>query len=251
MGEVNVTATSWRMVEVGRVVLFTTGPYQGRLAVIAEIIDHKRVRQFAQSPSKALPYPSTNPNTSYTTTHNPSPISPPPLPSHFLLNTPTYPYTQPTNNPHPPPQVLVDGPSTTPTSLVPRHSAPLAHVTLTHMIVPKIPKGAGTGAIRKQWAAAEVDKSWEESAWALGRARSARRRELTDFERFKVMRLRKQVSFEFWCCLGFWRLWRQWWGLGKGMGWVVRIMMAANIVVLQARFEVRKSLAKVRATAKA
>jgi len=71
------------------------------------------------------------------------------------------------------------------------------------MIVPRIPKGAGTGAIRKQWAAAEVDKSWEESAWALGRARSARRRELTDFERFKVMRLRKQVSFEFWCWVGF------------------------------------------------
>lgn len=29
--------------EVGRVVLFVTGPYAGKLAAIAEIIDHKRV----------------------------------------------------------------------------------------------------------------------------------------------------------------------------------------------------------------
>lgn len=44
MGEVNVTASQWRLVEVGRVVLFVSGPYAGKLAAIAEIIDHKRVR---------------------------------------------------------------------------------------------------------------------------------------------------------------------------------------------------------------
>lgn len=43
MGDVNVTASQWRLVEVGRVVLFVNGPYAGRLAAIAEIIDHKRV----------------------------------------------------------------------------------------------------------------------------------------------------------------------------------------------------------------
>ncbi len=43
MGDVDVTASQWRLVEVGRVVLFVSGPYAGKLAAIAEIIDHKRV----------------------------------------------------------------------------------------------------------------------------------------------------------------------------------------------------------------
>lgn len=43
MAEIEVTASQWRFVEVGRVVLFTHGQFTGRLAVIVEIIDHKRV----------------------------------------------------------------------------------------------------------------------------------------------------------------------------------------------------------------
>lgn len=42
--EIEIKASQWRLVEVGRVVLFTHGQYTGRLAVIVEIIDHKRVR---------------------------------------------------------------------------------------------------------------------------------------------------------------------------------------------------------------
>ena len=42
--EIEVKASQWRLVEVGRVVLFTHGQFTGRLAVIVEIIDHKRVR---------------------------------------------------------------------------------------------------------------------------------------------------------------------------------------------------------------
>ncbi|KAK8210274.1 hypothetical protein M8818_003441 [Zalaria obscura] len=41
----DVVASRWRLVEVGRVVLFSAGPYAGRLAAIVEIIDHKRVRR--------------------------------------------------------------------------------------------------------------------------------------------------------------------------------------------------------------
>lgn len=44
MGDATVVASSWRLVEVGRVVLFTRGPYEGKLAAIVQIIDHKRVR---------------------------------------------------------------------------------------------------------------------------------------------------------------------------------------------------------------
>lgn len=62
-------------------------------------------------------------------------------------------------------------------------------------MIPKLPRGVGTGPLRKQWEAAEVDKKWEESAWAKSKAKLERRRELSDFERFKVMRLKKQVSW--------------------------------------------------------
>lgn len=39
-----VTASNWRSVEVGRVAFFSKGPFQGRVAAIVQIIDHKRVR---------------------------------------------------------------------------------------------------------------------------------------------------------------------------------------------------------------
>jgi hypothetical protein len=39
-----------------------------------------------------------------------------------------------------------------------------------------------------------VDETWLESSWAKKREQRERRSGLSDFERFKVMRLRKQVS---------------------------------------------------------
>jgi len=44
MGDAEITASSWRLVEVGRVVLIHGGPQDGKLAAVVEIIDHKRVR---------------------------------------------------------------------------------------------------------------------------------------------------------------------------------------------------------------
>lgn len=43
MGDADITTSQWRLVEVGRVVIFSGGQYDGRLAAIVEIIDHKRV----------------------------------------------------------------------------------------------------------------------------------------------------------------------------------------------------------------
>ncbi len=48
--------------------------------------------------------------------------------------------------------------------------------------------------MKKVWEKEEIEKKWEESAWAQNRERRQKRRALTDFERFKVMRLRKQVG---------------------------------------------------------
>ena len=43
MGDADIAASQWKMVEVGRVVLIRDGQFDGKLAVIVEIIDHKRV----------------------------------------------------------------------------------------------------------------------------------------------------------------------------------------------------------------
>lgn len=43
MGDADISTSSWRYVEVGRVVRFNGGEYDGRLAAVVEIIDHKRV----------------------------------------------------------------------------------------------------------------------------------------------------------------------------------------------------------------
>jgi large subunit ribosomal protein L14e len=43
MANIDIKATAWKHVEVGRVILIRKGPHTGKLAVIVEIIDHRRV----------------------------------------------------------------------------------------------------------------------------------------------------------------------------------------------------------------
>jgi hypothetical protein len=43
MGDAEIKTSTWRLVEVGRIVLVHGGPSDGKLATIVEIIDHKRV----------------------------------------------------------------------------------------------------------------------------------------------------------------------------------------------------------------
>jgi len=44
MGDADIKASDWKLVELGRIVHFASGPYSGKLAAIVEIVDHKRVR---------------------------------------------------------------------------------------------------------------------------------------------------------------------------------------------------------------
>jgi len=134
MASIDIKASSWKLVEVGRVVLIRSGPFTGKLAVIVEIIDHKRV--------------------------------------------------------------LIDGPSGVENKVVPRHAAALSHLTLTPFTIPKLPRAAGTGPVKKLWAKEEIDQKWAQSSFAKKKEQSDRRRNLTDFERFKVMRLKKQARYE-------------------------------------------------------
>ncbi|PSN63752.1 hypothetical protein BS50DRAFT_612077 [Corynespora cassiicola Philippines] len=132
MGDADITTSQWRLVEVGRVVIFSGGQYDGRLATIVEIIDHKRV--------------------------------------------------------------LVDGPSEK--APIPRQSAALSNLSLTPIVISKLPRAAGVGYIKKRWAEEKVDETFAATSWAKKRAQFQKRRQLNDFERFKVMKLRKQARFE-------------------------------------------------------
>ncbi|KAB2103434.1 hypothetical protein AG0111_0g8242 [Alternaria gaisen] len=132
MGDAEITTSAWRLVEVGRVVLFNEGPFEGRLAAIVEIIDHKRV--------------------------------------------------------------LIDGPSEK--APIPRQEVALAKLSLTPIVIPKLPRASGVGHVAKKWEEHKVQQKFDESAWAKKRAAMQKRRGLNDFERFKVMKMRKQARFE-------------------------------------------------------
>ncbi|RMZ74191.1 60S ribosomal L14 [Pyrenophora seminiperda CCB06] len=132
MGDADITTSAWRLVEVGRVVLFNEGQFEGRLAVIVEIIDHKRV--------------------------------------------------------------LLDGPSEK--APVPRQEIALAKLSLTPIVIPKLPRASGVGHVAKKWEEHKVQQKFDESSWAKKRAAIQKRRGLNDFERFKVMKMRKQARFE-------------------------------------------------------
>jgi len=95
-----------------------------------------------------------------------------------------------------PSQALVEGPSSDSSKRVPRHAAPLSHISLTNVVIPKVPLAIGHTGLKKMWEAEKVEDKWSGSKAAKMTARYARRKQLTDFERFKVMVLRKQARFE-------------------------------------------------------
>lgn len=138
----------YRHVEVGRIVLIKDGPCAGKLAAIAEIIDHKRVC----------------------------------LPRKLITRRANCLY-----------QALIDGAKT---SGVPRQGISCAHVTLTPILIDKLPRGARSGTVEKYWKKADVDAQWGASAWAKKIAAREARRQLSDFDRFKVMVLRKQRRYQ-------------------------------------------------------
>ncbi|CDR47768.1 CYFA0S37e00430g1_1 [Cyberlindnera fabianii] len=87
-------------------------------------------------------------------------------------------------------RALVDGPTTG----VPRQSISLAHVVLTPLTF-SLPRGSRTATVAKKFTAAGVAEKWAESAWAKKIAQRETRRALSDFDRFKVMVLKKQRRF--------------------------------------------------------
>ena len=58
-----------------------------------------------------------------------------------------------------------------------------------------LPRGARTSVVTKKWAAAGVTEKWATTSWAKKIAQRERRANLSDFERFQVMVLRKQKRY--------------------------------------------------------
>lgn len=88
-------------------------------------------------------------------------------------------------------RALIDGPTTG----VPRQSVSLARVILTPIVLKGLPRGSRTATVSKKWTASDVNEQWTKSAWAQKIAQRQRRSQLTDFERFQVMALKKQRRF--------------------------------------------------------
>ncbi|KZS97412.1 60S ribosomal protein L14 [Sistotremastrum niveocremeum HHB9708] len=86
-------------------------------------------------------------------------------------------------------RAIIDGP----TSGVPRQSFPYRHLTLTPLTVTSLPRGAGTGTIKKLLEKQGTTEKWNESSWAKRREVIASRKKLNDFERFGAMLKKKQV----------------------------------------------------------
>ncbi|GAA5925264.1 60S ribosomal protein L14 [Sporobolomyces koalae] len=85
-------------------------------------------------------------------------------------------------------RALIDGPSTG----VPRQSFTYRRLVLTPYVLKKLPRAAGTTTVKKVFDASEVVAKWEKSAWAQKRKATEVRRNLSDFDRFNVMLLKKQ-----------------------------------------------------------
>ncbi|KAH8116075.1 60S ribosomal protein L14 [Phellopilus nigrolimitatus] len=83
-------------------------------------------------------------------------------------------------------RAIIDGPS------VPRQAFPFHHLTLTPLVVPKLPRAAGTRIVAKRLEAEKTLEKWNESSWAKKLVTVAARRKTNDFDRFSVMLAKKQ-----------------------------------------------------------
>merc|ERR1712221_25370 len=64
-------------------------------------------------------------------------------------------------------------------------------IKLTDLKV-NITQGARPGTVRKAWAAAGINDAWASTPIALALAKSAKRASLSDFDRFKLMRMKQE-----------------------------------------------------------
>jgi large subunit ribosomal protein L14e len=89
-------------------------------------------------------------------------------------------------------RALIDGPTTG----VARQAFPYRRLTLTPLVVSGLPRGAGQKTVKKYLEKSNVLADWEKSAWAAKIQTRQTRAGLSDLDRFKVQKLKSQVSFK-------------------------------------------------------
>ncbi|CAG8580094.1 5085_t:CDS:2 [Funneliformis caledonium] len=88
-------------------------------------------------------------------------------------------------------RALIDGPSTG----VARHAHAFRGMTLTDLVVRGFPRGAGSKIIKKYFDKEDILIKWNKSTWARKLDNRTRRAALTDFDRFKLLKFKKQRRF--------------------------------------------------------
>ena len=134
-----------RFVEIGRVALINTGPNEGKLCVIIDVIDQRKVSDIYLSSVAPLFYVGS---------------------FQGLVTSPSY--------------------------GVARQPAYFAQLNLLDIKI-KIPRSARDVTVKKAWEKADVTKKWEATSYSRRLARRAKRASLSDFDRFRLMVLKKQV----------------------------------------------------------
>lgn len=86
-------------------------------------------------------------------------------------------------------RALIDGPVNV--TGVRRQTIPFRNLSLTPIVVPTA-RGVRPGVLAKHMKKAGTIEAWNQTSWARKLARHTRRSELSDFERFQQMVLRKQ-----------------------------------------------------------
>jgi len=88
-------------------------------------------------------------------------------------------------------RALVDGPATL--TGVSRQTIPFRNLSLTSIKL-DIPRAVRTGTLTRAFTKADVLGQYQKTSWARKAARHATRSNLGDFDRFKLMLLRKKKS---------------------------------------------------------
>jgi len=85
-------------------------------------------------------------------------------------------------------RALIHGPTTG----VKRHSHSFRRLTLTPLVVKDLPRGIGHKSLVQILEKQDIMGQWSKTAWAVKLDNRVKRAALTDFDRFKLMKLKKQ-----------------------------------------------------------
>ncbi|KAI8379735.1 ribosomal protein L14-domain-containing protein, partial [Radiomyces spectabilis] len=87
-------------------------------------------------------------------------------------------------------RALIEGPTTG----VSRQAYPFRRMTLTPLVVKGLPRAAGQKVVKKYLEKNETIAAWNKTAWAKKLEQRQVRSNLSDFDRFKLMKFKAQVN---------------------------------------------------------